>query len=167
MSLNRYPVRIRLRNDTTLTGRLHVAEGQSLATFLNRRLFFLNLTNVQWADATADQVVPHLSVRLREITWVEPLDAKLHVSSAAFPSDETRDVELQIGGVNGSDWLRMKLNISQETRMSDYLEANSGFIPLSSVHVAGSGEVIDRIALNHEAITAIRELGDSDPRQAM
>lgn len=167
MSLSRHPVRIRLRNNTALTGRVHVAEGQSLSTFLNRRLYFLNLTDVQWAGSTVDQVVPHLSVRLREITWVEPLDPKLHVSSAAFPSDETRDVELQIGRADGSDWLQMKLNISRETRMSDYLEANKGFIPLSSVRVAGSGEIIDRIALNHEAITAIRELGDSDPRQAM
>ncbi len=165
MSLNRHAVRVRLRNGATLTGRVHVAEGQPLSTFLSRKLFFLNLTDVEWADSPAEEALSHLSVRLQEIVWVEPLDSRLHVSSAAFPSEETRDVELQIGSRDGWDRLRVKLHVSRETRMSDYLEANPGFIPLLSVRVAGSGEAMERVALNHEAIAAVREVGDSEPGQ--
>lgn len=163
MSVNRHPVRVRMRNDTVLTGQVHVPEGEPLSVFLSRKLHFLNLTEVRWSGSLADEVLPHLSVRLREILWVEPQDSRLHVTSAAFPSDETRDVELQIRRADGWHQLRTKLNVSSETRMSDYLEANPGFIPLSSVRVAGSQEVMERVALNHEAITAIRELETSDP----
>jgi hypothetical protein len=52
------------------------------------------------------------------------------------------------------------LNLAQEQRMSDYLDSNAAFIPLWEAKVLSSSKVIERLAVNHEAILAIRELDD-------
>lgn len=165
MSLNRRPVRIRLRNGRRLSAQVHITEGQSLSTFLSTKLHFLNLTDVRWTDGGADEAMDHLGVRIDQIVWVEPVDPGLHLSSAALPSDETRNVELQVSGATGWDRLHVQMNVSRETRMSDYLDANPGFIPLWSVQVVETGETVERAALRHGAILVIRELGKTDPRQ--
>jgi hypothetical protein len=54
--------------------------------------------------------------------------------------------------------LTVDLSISEEQRMSDFLGANSGFIPLLSARIQADSAVIPRLAVNHEAILAIREL---------
>ncbi|UCC25381.1 MAG: hypothetical protein JSU98_16905 [Gemmatimonadales bacterium] len=165
MSLNLRAVRVRLRNNRVLTGRIHITEGQSLSTFLSTKLHFLNMTGVKWVGAEGEEELPHLSVRLEQIIWVEPLETELHLSSAALPSEEARKIELQVDG--GDQWhrLQVEMNVARETRMSDYLDANPGFIPLWSVRLAGGDETVDRVALNHRALAVIRELEDTDPRK--
>jgi hypothetical protein len=162
MTLHRRAVRVRLRKDRALTGQIHISDGPSLTAFLSGKLFFLNLTDVLWEGSTEDHRLPHLSVRLDEILWVEPLEGTLHLTSAALPSEEARDVELH---VDGDLKLHVQLNVTRETRMSDYLDANPGFLPLWSVRIVGGGERLDRVALNHRAIEVIRELEETDPRQ--
>lgn len=161
MTLRRRAVRIRLRHNRALTGQIHISDGPSLTAFLSGKLFFLNLTDVLWEGTTEDHRLPHLSVRLDEIIWVEPLEATLHLSSAALPSEEARDVELH---VDRNVRLHVQLNVARETRMSDYLDANPGFLPLWSVRIIGGGEPLDRVALNHRAIEVIRELERTDPK---
>jgi hypothetical protein len=165
MSLNRRAVRVRLRNNRALTGQIHITEGQSLSTFLSTKLHFLNLTHVRWAGSEGEPLLPHLSVRLHQIIWVEPLEPELHLSSAALPSEAARKIELQVDA--GDRWhrLQVEMNVARETRMSDYLDANPGFIPLWSVRLVGGEETVDRVALNHRALAVIRELEDTDPRQ--
>ncbi len=165
MSLNRYAVRVYLRNDRALTGRIHMAEGQSLATLLGTKLHFLNLTDVQWSGSGESELVPHVSVRMEQIIWVEPLDTTLSLTSAALPSEEIRNIELQVEGADGWERLHVQMNVARETRMTDYLDANPGFIPLWSVRIVESGETVERVALNHRAIAVIRELDETDPRQ--
>lgn len=157
MSLHRRAVRLRLRGGRVLRGHVHVAEGQSLGGFLSARRFFLNLTEVWWQGASADDPLPHLSVRLRQIVWVEPLDPALHVTSATMPAEESRRVELHL---EGGDELHVRLNVARETRMSDYLDANTSFIPLWSVQMRGDDRTLERVALNHSVILTIRELDD-------
>ena len=157
MSLHRRAVRVRLRGGRSLHGRIHVAEGQSLVGFLGARKFFLNLTDVRWEDEQETDLLSHLSVRMRQIIWVEPLDAVLHLSSAEFPTDEKRRIELHL---EGGDLLHVQLNLASETRMSDYLDANPLFISLFDVHALREGRTIERVALNHGAILAIRELDE-------
>lgn len=161
MSLQRRTVRVRLRNDRALTGRIHITEGQSLTSFLSTKLYFLNLTHVEWDSESGDGVLPHMSIRLGQIVWVEPLEPSLHLSSATLPSEESRGVELL---VDGSVRLRVQMNVARETRMSDYLDGNPGFLPLWSVRIVGTDEQVDRVALNHQAIEVIRELERTDPR---
>ncbi|MDT8341816.1 MAG: hypothetical protein RQ751_09915, partial [Longimicrobiales bacterium] len=73
-----------------------------------------------------------------------------------------RDVELH---VDGGERLHVQLNVARETRMTDYLDANPGFIPLWSVRVVRSGTTVERAALNHRAIEMIREMDATDPRE--
>ncbi len=155
MSLHRRAVRVHLRGGVTLRGRIHVAEGQSLCGFLSAGRFFLNLTGVRIEDDQQGEELPHLSVRLRQIVWVEPLDPALRLSSAAVPSEERRGIELHL---EGGHQLRVELNVSSETRMSDYLDANPWFIPLWYVRISGEEQVVERVALNHFAILTIREV---------
>lgn len=162
MSLNRRAVRVRLLDNRILTGQIHISEGQSLTTFLGTKRHFLNLTEVTWVGGDQDEPLPHQSVRLNRIVWVEPVDAGLHLSSATLPSEEPRSVEIQVAGQTR---LQVKMNVARETRMTDYLDANPDFIPLYSVRIVGTSELVERAALNHGAIEVICELERTDPRQ--
>jgi hypothetical protein len=163
MPLMRRAVRVRLRSNRTLTGRIHITEGQSLATFLTTKLHFLNLTDVEASDSM--EGFEHLSVRLNQIVWVEPVDQGLHLSSAALASEEPRKAELHVQTAGKWERLHVQMNVSRETRMSDYLDANPGFIPVFQVRLVETGEGLERVALNHGAIALIRELDRTDPKQ--
>lgn len=160
MSLIRRAVRVRLLGDRVLTGQVHITEGQSLTNFLSGKHHFVNLTEVTRSDTPGADPLPHLAVRLTQVVWVEPLDAALHLSSASLPSDEPRSVELH---VPGRMRLHVKMNVARETRMSDHLEANPGFIPLYAVRIVGTGTLVERVALNHGAIELICEISPTDP----
>ena len=135
---------------------MHVAEGQSLSAFLGMKSFFLNLTSVRWLDGRPEEDrLPHLSIRISQIVWVVPLDGSLPLSSAASPVGSGREVELDLVG---DVTVHVTLNIAEEQRMSDYFDSNTSFVPLRSARVLQSREVIDRLAVHHEAILTIREL---------
>jgi hypothetical protein len=160
MLLHRRSVRVQLRGGRSFVGIIHIAEGQSLAGFLSSKPHFVNITGVRWEDAPAQGALPHLSVRRGQIVWVEPLEAELRLTSAIVPPEDSREIELHVdGGVR----LQVRMSVARETRMSDYLDANPSFIPLWSVRVTGRDHVVDRIALNHDAIHDVRELeGEPD-----
>jgi hypothetical protein len=145
-----------LRGGRSLEGIVHIPEGQPLLHFLGMKRHFLNLTDVRFADpGAAEENIAHLSLRLSNLVWMVPLDQTLHISTAPPPAGSSRTVELQL--VDGLT-LTVDLNISTEQRMSDYLDANQGFLPLWAARVQESTSVIERLAVNHEAILAIREL---------
>ncbi|MBT8397271.1 MAG: hypothetical protein HKO65_20355 [Gemmatimonadetes bacterium] len=154
--LQQKPVQVLLRGGQTLEGEVHIPEGLPLLNFLGSKRFFLNLTSVRRPNrGEGSDVVEHLSLRMSNLVWVIPLDGTLHLSAASAPVHSERAVELQL--VDGLE-LTVKLNISKEQRMSDFLDANSGFVPLFSAQIESTSKVIDRLAVNHEAILAIREL---------
>lgn len=159
--LKQKPVRVLLRGGDSLDGNIHLPEGVPLLNFLGNKRYFLNLTSVRPTDAPGEEeALEHLSLRVSNVVWVVPLDSSLHVSAALAPTNSSRAVELRL--VDGLT-LAVKLNISEEQRMSDFLDANSGFVPLlsaqvQSAQVQSGSEVIPRLAVNHEAILAIREL---------
>lgn len=158
--LKQKPVRVLLRGGESLDGEIHLPDGMPLLNFLRTKRFFLNLTAVRPTDAAKDEeVIEHLSLRLSNVVWVVPLESSLHVSTALAPTNSSRAVELRL--VDGVT-LRVELNISEEQRMSDFLDANSGFVPLLSAHIQSEAEAIHRLAVNHEAILAIREVQEHD-----
>ena len=154
--LQKLPIRILLRGDRSLDGMMHVPEGQSLTAFLGMKSYFLNLTDVRGLDGRPEEErIDHLCIRISQILWVVPLDGALSLSSAASPLGGSRQVELDlVGGIK----LRVTLSIAEEQRMSDYFDSNTSFVPLRSAQVLRTREVIDRLAVNHEAILTIREL---------
>lgn len=155
--LQREPVQILLRGGQLLTGEIHIPDGMPLVNYLRIRRLFLNLTSVRQKASLegGDGPFGHLSIRLSNIVWVVPLDSSLHVSSTLAPAESGRTVELQlVDNLN----LTVRLNISEEQRMSDYLDSNSGFLPLFEAKIQPDDRVVERLAVNHEAILAIREV---------
>lgn len=150
-------VQVLLRGGDSLEGELHIPEGQPLLHFLGMKRFFLNLTSVSrmGADGKRGKTLNHLSLRLSNVIWVVPLDETLHISTASPPTDSTRSVELRL--VDGFT-LKVTLDISHEQRMSDYLDANSGFLPFWNAGTPVGTRAIERLAVNHEAILAVREI---------
>jgi hypothetical protein len=135
---------------------IHIPEGLSLLHFLGTKKYFLNLTSVRKpGQPESHPPILHLSLRLSNVVWIIPQDVTLHVSTAAIPADSSRPVELDL--VDGLK-LTVNLNIADEQRMSDYLDANWAFLPLWSARVPETSTIIERLAVNHEAILAIREL---------
>jgi hypothetical protein len=153
--LRQRPVRLLLRGNRPLEGKMHVAEGQSLIGFLDSKKAFLNLTSVRWLDGRGSETaLPHLSIRISQIVWVVPLDSSLSLSSAVSPTEDSREVVLDLVG---DMTLTVRLHIAREQRMSDYFDSNPSFVPLRSAQVRDSGDVIERLAVNHQAILTIGE----------
>lgn len=157
--LEQKAVQVRLKGGESIEGMIHIPDGLSLLHLLGMKKYFLNLTSVRLMGHSQDQPpIPHLSLRLSNVVWIIPQDGTLHVSTAAIPTGSSRAVELQL--VDGLT-LTVNLNIAEEQRMSDYLDANWAFVPLWSARVPSASQDIERLAVNHEAILAIRELPDS------
>ena len=157
--LQKKSVQVRLRGGHSLEGLIHIPEGLSLLHFLGTKKYFLNLTSVRPSGHPEDDdPIHHLSLRLSNLVWIIPLDGTLHISTASIPSGAARAVELQlVDGVR----LTVELNIAEEQRMSDYLDANWSFLPLWSARVPSTSQFIERLAVNHEAILAIREVSQA------
>jgi len=154
--LRQCPVRVFLRGNRSLEGSVHISDGQSLVGFMGMKKFFLNLTSVRWMDGRGEQeALPHLSIRISQIVWIEPLDGKLPLSTGVAPSDGAREVEFQ---VVGDATLNVTLGIANEMRMSDYLDSNPAFIPLRSARLGGGQDSIERLAVNHECVLTVREI---------
>ena len=152
------PVQVLLRGGQVLTGELHIPDGMPLVSYLRVRRLFLNVTSVQreGADEGGDPY-GHLSIRLSNIVWVIPLDPSLKVSSNLTPAESGRTVELHLVGDRK---LTVTLNMAEEQRMSDYLDSNSGFVPFFDARIQPGDRLVERLAVNHEAILAIREVED-------
>jgi hypothetical protein len=155
-NLEKKGVLVRLRGGQRIQGLIHIPEGLSLLHFLGSKKFFLNLTSVRLLDdSEALDEFEHLSLRISNIVWIVPNEGTLHVSGSGVPTGSSRSVELHL--VDGIK-LAVDLSIADEQRMSDYLDANWAFLPLWSATVPSTSEVIERLAVNHEAILAIREM---------
>ena len=84
-----------------------------------------------------------------------PLERSLELTSGFTTSDLGRFVELHLVDERR---LRVTLNMAENQRMSDYLDSNTGFVPLFEARVEPEGQVVPRMAVNHEAILGIREV---------
>jgi hypothetical protein len=156
-NLHKKSVQVRLRGGQSLEGLIHIPEGLSLLHFLGSKKYFLNLTSVrELRPQNHDVPLDHLSLRISNVVWIVPLDGSLHISTASVPVESSRTVELHL--VDGIR-LTVDLNIAEEQRMSDYLDANWTFVPLWAAREPSTSRVMERLAVNHEAILAIRETG--------
>lgn len=153
--LRQRTVRVLLRGNRSLEGQVHISEGQSLVGFMGMKKFFLNLTSARWLDGRgSNEPLPHLSIRISQIVWLEPVDGDLPLSTGLSPTEGAREVELHlVGGVR----LHVTLGIANEMRMSDYFDSNAAFIPFRAARAGDGQEPIERLAVNHEAILTIRE----------
>ena len=152
-------VRLTMRNGRTIEGNIHVIEGQSLTLFLSTRRFFVNLTETSWGRGGGEHL-QHLGVRTDHVYWGVPLTPELQVSSILPPTGISRWAEIIMDdGVT----LQVSLYIAEEQRLTDYIDAASGFLPVRQAIVVDSGEVLDDVVINTGAVLAIREI---EPRDA-
>lgn len=152
--LTRRAVRLRFLDGRSMEGHLHVPEGQSLVGFLGMRRSFLNVTDARWLDG-GDGALPHVGIRLGHVVWVVPVDPAFALHQASVPPDSTRSVEL---GLEGGLVLRVRLQIADEQRMSDFFDGNPDFVPLRAVEVGTDPDRIERMAVRRDAIRTIREV---------
>ena len=149
-------VRVRLRDGRVMEGCMHVAEGQSVVEFLGLRRAFLNLTDVRGLDDRAGEApLAHVGLRLSHIVWVVPLDSALPLSPAVLSPEASRAVALVLAG---DLELRVRIQIADELRISDYFDAHPDFIPLRSVRTGDETVLVDRMAVNGAAIRTFREI---------
>ncbi len=158
--LRQRPVQVRLRGGQSLEGMIHIPEGLPLLHFLGTKKYFLSLTSVRGpGDPPDTPPLGHLGLKLSNVVWIIPLDGSLHISTAFVSAQSSRTVELQL--VDGLK-LTVDLNIAEEQRTTDYLDANWSFVPLWSARMPATAKVIERLAVNHEAILAIREVPEAE-----
>lgn len=134
-------------------GNVHVGERQSLIVYLATRGFFLNLTEARFEGS--DESVEHLALRTDRVLWAQSHDSELPLNSAAMPSFEPRWAEISlVGGVT----LQAGLHLANDQRMTDCIDARTGFLPAVAAAVVESRELIGPVAINMNLALAIREI---------
>jgi hypothetical protein len=134
-------------------GNIHVTEGQSLTLFMTTRRFFANLTEVKWVGES--QQLEHLGLRAELIYWAAPLAEDMHVSATLPPTRRERWAELIM-----DDGTRIKvgLYIAEEQRLTDYIDAATGYLPVRDAIINGREESLGEIVVNTGSVMAIREI---------
>lgn len=147
-------VRLVLRDGRIVEGNIHVTEGQSLSLFLATRRFFVNLTEASWGRGGGHRL-QHLAIRADHVFWGSPLQADLHVTTTQQPTGVTRWAELVM---DDGVVIQVALYIAEEQRLTDYIDAASGFLPVRQAVVVDTAEKTGEVVVNTGAVLAIREI---------
>ena len=134
-------------------GNIHVTEGQALTTFIATRPF-VNLTEARWVSPESG-VVPHLAVRGDQVLWSASLDDDLPVSTMRPPANSPRWAELTM---EDGTVLHVGLYLADEQRLTDYVDSAVGYLPVLQGSVVGQNRLLGPVAVNKNAILAIREI---------
>ena len=160
-------LRIFLRDFRMVEAAVHLAGGQSLASFFVNRRMYLNLREAFWTGT--GERVEHVVLKVEQVLWVASTDADIPLSHASS-SIPGRFVELQL---DGGLLLRGRLIISPQQRLLDYLEGSGRFVPILSAQLLRSGRPPKRvnvqlgdIVLNQDGIQAAWETADQTPSEA-
>src|SRR5919109_1193047 len=154
-------LRIFLRDFRLVEAAVHLAGGQSLASFFVNRRMYLNLREAFWAGT--GERVEHAVLKVEQVLWVAATDADIPLSHAST-SIPGRVVELQL---DGGLLLRGRLIISPQQRLLDYLEGSGRFVPILGAQLLRSGRPPKRvnvqlgdIVLNQDGIQAAWETAE-------
>lgn len=151
---SRRRVRLTLRNGRVVEGNIHVTEGQSLSLFLSTRRFFVNLTEASWGRGAGERL-QHLAIRADHVYWACPMQADLQVTTTQQPTGVTRWAELVM---DDGMVIHVGLYIAEEQRLTDYIDAASGFLPVRQAVVVDTAEKTGETVVNTGAVLAIREI---------
>ena len=125
-------VRLMLRHGRVVEGNIHVIEGQSLTLFLATRRFFVNLTESSWGRGGGERL-QHVGVRTDHVYWAAALTTELQVSSTMPPTGMSRWAEIVM---DDGVVIHVSLYIAEEQRLTDYIDAASGFLPVRQAIVS-------------------------------
>lgn len=147
-------VRLTVSGGRVVEGNIHVTEGQSLSVFLTTRRTLASLTEARWIGPGM-QVLPHLALRTSKIVWAGSLDDALPVAGNLRQLAKPRWAELTL---EDGTLLHAGLFAGEEQRLTDYFDSAPAFLPVFQAVLAGSDKVLGPIAINTDAIIAIREI---------
>ncbi|MGD8276729.1 MAG: hypothetical protein PVH00_01830 [Gemmatimonadota bacterium] len=146
-------VRLVLQHGRVVEGNIHVTEGQALTTFVGVRPF-VSLTEARWVSPEGE-VVPHLAVRSEQVLWTAALDDDIPVCTMRPPTSTPRWAELTM---KDGTILHVGLYLADEQRLTDYVDSATGYLPVLQGSVVGQNRLLGPVAVNKNAILAIREI---------
>lgn len=154
-------LRIFLRDFRLVEATVNLAEGQSLASFFVNRRHYVNVREVFWAGT--GERAEHAVLKVEQVLWVASTDGDVLLTHASG-AISGRMVEVQL---DGGLLLRARLIISNQQRLSDYLEATGRFVPMLGAQLLRSGRppkrvnvLLGDIALNQDGIQAAWETSE-------
>lgn len=152
-------LRIFLRDFRMLEATVNLADGQALASYFANRKSYVNLSAAHWTGTGDD--VKHAVLKVEQVLWAASLDNDIPLTSASA-AIAGRAVEMQL---DGGLLLRGALILSDQQRLSDYLEIASPFVPVMNAQLLRSGRPpkkvnveLGGVVLNQEAIQAVWEV---------
>lgn len=151
-------LRIFLRDFRMVEATVSLAEGQALASYFANRKAYVNLRGAHWAGTGED--IAHAALRVDQVLWSASPDGDIPLTNAV--SRGGRLVEIQLDGgllVHGA------LMLSEQQRLSDYLESAGQFVPMLHAQLLRSGRPpkkvnvnLGDIVLNQDAVQAVWEV---------
>jgi hypothetical protein len=135
-------LRLFLRDFRMIEAHVSLAEKQSLASFFASRKSYLNLRDARWSSDGPP--MPHVVLRVDQVLWASAPDEDVPLMSASLPS-LPRTIEVQ---TDGGLLVRGGLTLGAQQRLSDYLEAAGGFIPLHGAVLLRSGRPVKEVNVN-------------------
>ena len=152
-------LRIFLRDFRMVEATVSLAEGLALASYFANRKSYDNLRGAHWAGTGDD--VAHAVLKVDQVLWAAAPEGDVPLTNASVAS-KGRLVEMQLDGgllVQGS------LTLSNQQRLSDYLETAGQFVPMIHAQLLRSGRPpkkvnvnLGDIVLNQDAIQAVWEV---------
>jgi hypothetical protein len=145
-------VRLRLRDQRTVDGLIHLGDGQPLPAFLaSREGGWVNLTDVTWQSGS--ERAPHVALKVGRILWATAAHGAtpLHPQTRAAA---TRTVKITIE--NGVA-LRAELPVPAAQRLSDVLASCGQFLSVHDARLTRGGISFGDLVLNQDAIHVVEE----------
>jgi hypothetical protein len=153
-------LRIFLRDFRLVEATVNLAEGQALASYFSHRRSYVNLRGAHWTG-TEDHVA-HAALRVGQVVWASAPDGDIPLTNASAMTKGC-DVEVQL---DGGLLVRGALVLSENQRLSDYLETAGPFVPMLNAQLLRSGRPpkqvnvhLGDVVLNQDAIQAVWEVG--------
>jgi hypothetical protein len=157
-------LRIFLRDFRMVEATVSLAEGQALAPYFASRKSYVNVRGAHWAGTGDD--VAHAVLKVEQVLWAAAPDGDVPLTSASVQT-KGREVEIQL---DGGLLVRGALVLSEQQRLSDYLETSGQFIPVLSAQLLRSGRPpkkvnvsLGDIVLNQDAVQAAWEVAQQPP----
>lgn len=151
--LVRRAVTVMMQGGLKAEGNVHVGERQSLIMYLATRGFFLNLTEARIDGA--GETHPHLAVRTDRVLWACTHDPELPLTSHSAPSFEPRWAEIVL---EGGTTLQAGLHLATDQRMTDCIDARTGFLPAAAAAVVETRDLLGPVAINMGLALMVREI---------
>lgn len=145
-------LRIFLRDFRMVEATVNLAEGQALASYFSNRRAYVNLREAHWA-ATGDNVA-HAALRVTHVLWAAAPEGDIPLTNASV-MNRGRLVEVQL---DGGLLLRGGLVLSDQQRVSDYVETAGQFLPVLQAQLLRSGRPPKKVNVNLGDIVVNQDL---------